>query len=83
MNKYKMEVGDLVVHPTYEGKLVEAVSYVGTEGVVLNVLFGGVVGMNERYAKFSALSDGWYDIYHRRNEDTYRDFLANIREKVK
>lgn len=83
MNKFKMEVGDLVVHPTYDGKLVEVVSYVGVEGVVLNALLGGVVGMNERYAKFSALGDGGYDIYHRRNEDVYRDFLNNFREEVK
>lgn len=83
MNELKMEVGDLVVHPIYGGKAVEVVSHVGAEGVVLNVLGGGVVGFTERYAKFGELGNGWHDIYHRRNADTYRDFLNNFRSEEK
>lgn len=78
----KYEVGDILTHSnTYDrSPVIEVVTFVGNEGVVLQSI-GGIVGMTERYAKFRQVNNGWPQLIHKRNEEEYKEFLEKLKEK--
>lgn len=79
----KFEIGDLVCHSnTYDRhQVIEVVTFVGSEGVVLLSL-GGIKGMLERYVRFKQISNGWPRIIHKRDAEEYAEFLeATKKEK--
>ena len=81
-DEVKFEVGDIVTHNnTYDrSKVVEVVTFVGTEGVVLQSI-GGIVGMTERYAKYRQVNNGWPQVIHKRDTEEYKEFLESLKEK--
>lgn len=78
----KFEVGDIVTHNnTYDrDKVVEVVTFVGNEGLVLQSI-GGIVGMTERYVKYRQVNTGWPQIIHKRDVEEYKEFLESLKEK--
>lgn len=76
------EVGDLVVTGGYDSKIVEVVTFVGVEGVML-LSIGGVIGSLERYLKFRTLLNYWPEIIHKRDEEEFKAFLVGMSTKRK
>lgn len=76
----KFEVGDILTHrDTYDrSPVIEVVTFVGNEGVVLFSM-GGVVGMLERYVKFRNVANGWPRIIHKRDVEEYTEFLESLK----
>lgn len=72
----KFEVGDIVVTRDYDSKVVEVVSFVGNEIIVLLKVSGGVIGQLERATKLKKLLEEYPRIIHRRDKIMYADFLA-------
>lgn len=83
----KLAVGDLIVSPNYHWDntdLVEVVTHVGLEGVVLYTLGTGVVGEMERYTTAKKLVKSYRMFLHQGSEE-YAAFLLKLdaeREKV-
>ena len=84
----KLVVGDLIVSPNYywdNTDLVEVVTYVGVEGIVLYTLGGGVVGEMERYTTTKKLVSSYHMFLHQGSEE-YTAFLLKLdadREKAR
>lgn len=78
----KFEIGDIVTHNnTYDrSRVIEFVSFVGNEGVVLQSV-GGIVGMTERYVKYHRVNNGWPQVIHKRDVEEYKEFLESLKEK--
>ncbi|QUL77334.1 hypothetical protein [Escherichia phage UPEC06] len=77
-DKIEFEVGDLIVNRSYDNSpFVEVVTFVGEEGVVVHSI-GGIVGMLERYIKYSKVTDSYPRIYHKRNAETYIEFVSTL-----
>lgn len=78
----KFEVGDIVTHNnTYDrSQVIEVVTFVGNEGVVL-LSIGGIVGMLERYVTFRKINNGWPQIIHKRDIEEYTEFLEKMKER--
>lgn len=76
----KLEVGDLIVSPNYRWDntdMIEVVTHVGFEGIVLYTLGEGVVGEMERYTTTKKLVSSYRMFLHKGSEE-YADFLLKM-----
>lgn len=76
----KLAVGDLIVSPKYHWDntdMVEVVTHVGVEGVVLYTLGTGVVGEMERYTTTKKLVSSYRVFLHKGSEE-YAAFLLKL-----